>query len=155
MKFFHHYLNLHTDLKEVYAEMLLNLKENKNLGILSELKGDTGGKTFRTIIAFRKEMPRAFVGALREVIFTIIGGSDDFVIEVHTSSWYNYLIIPGTTGVLFGTGLGPPGMAAGVVMGSETCNTVGVIYHRNLSNKVMDLVEKYSMPPSIQNIEYL
>jgi len=154
MKVLVHFIDLGTDLDKVYSDMFLELEENRDLGVLSEFEGDIDGRMFKTIVAVRKEMPRAFVGALREVAFTITGGPDDFLIEIHTTSWFNDLILPGTGSLLFGSAIGPPGMVAGVVMGSEISNKTGVIYHRVLSNKVMDLVVKYSKGPvGLRNIE--
>ena len=156
MKLLIHYSDLGTDLDEVYSGMLSAIRENEDLGVLSEFEGDINGNIFRTIVAVRKEMPRAFVGALREVTFTITGGPDDFLIEIHTGSWFNDLILPGTGNVLFGSVLGPPGMAAGVIMGSEISDKTGTIYHKKLSNKVMELVERNSKGPvEIHNIESL
>ena len=155
MKFIRHYRDLNTDLNKVYKKMLKELQANEDLDIVHELEGDNDGRAFRTIIAIRKNVPRAVIGALREVTFTITGGSNDFVIEVHTGSWFNNMIAPGAGGALIGSVFGPPGVAVGAVTGAGISTAAGYNYHRELSNKVRDIVSKYSKNPmGISNVDH-
>jgi len=155
MQFVKHYRDLNTDLNAVYDGMKKELQAQKDLDIVNELEGDNDGTAFKTIVAVRKNVPRAFVGALREVTFTITGGKNDYVIEVHTGSWFNNMIGPAAGGALAGSVVPVIGTAIGAAAGAGTSTLLGFNYQRTLQNEVRNLVEKNSQNKlSIHNVNH-
>ena len=155
MQFVKHYRDLNTNLNGVYDGMKKELQAQKDLDIVNELEGDNDGIPFKTILAIRKSVPRAFVGALREVTFTITGEKDDFVVEVHTGSWFNNMIGPATGGAIAGSVVPVIGTAIGAAAGAGTSTVIGMNYHRTLQNEIRSLVEKNSKNKfQIHNVEH-
>jgi len=155
MQFVKHYRDLNTNIDGVYNGMLKELQAQKDLDIVNELQGDNDGIPFKTIVAVRKNVPRAFVGALREVTFTITGKGDDYVVEVHTGSWFNNMIGPATGGAIAGSIVPVLGTAIGAAAGAGASTLLGANYHRTLSKEVRDLVEKNSRNKlNIHNVDH-
>ena len=124
-----HYQDTGTDLDLLYKSIVEVLRSTEGLGIARELVGDAAGKPFRSVVAASVSIPAPVVGALREVTITITGGTDDFVVEVHTGVWFNALTMPGIGGVMPGGPLGPAGSVADATgMGAE--------FHATLSDRV-------------------
>lgn len=121
----------------MYKAIVKELQDNKELNVSKELQGEINGKPFKSVTATRASIPRAFIGALREVTVTVIGAPEDFVIELHTGSWLSNMLMPGAGGLLIA---GPLGGAA--VAG--TTALIAIDYQRKLKNKIKDLVKKYS-----------
>ena len=131
--------DLGTDIDSLYIDIVDELQKEKELNIANELEGtvkDTG-KPFKTVTAVRESIPRAFVGALREVTVTITGDSDDFVVETHTGAWLSNLAMPGAEGLLIA---GPIG--AGVAAGAS--GLAAANYRRKMVKKINELVKKHS-----------
>ena len=61
------------------------IQEEKNLKIVSEIKGEINGKPLRSVTAVNKSLV-VLTGALSEITVSIIGDSDDFAIEVASGS---------------------------------------------------------------------
>jgi hypothetical protein len=80
------YMHLETDLDGLHKSIVKELLNTKGLKLANEIKTEVNGKPFRSITAVRESIPRAFVGALREVTVTIAGEPDDFLVEVHTGA---------------------------------------------------------------------
>lgn len=155
MQFVRHYRDLNTNIDALYAGMMTKLQAEDDLDVVSELKGDNDGKPFRTIIAVRNSVPKAFVGSLREVTFTITGKPDDYIVEVHTGSWLNNMVGPGTTGAVAGTLIPVIGTALGAAAGAGASTLRGLNYNRALSNEVKELVMKNSINKlNIHNVDH-
>ena len=155
MQFVKHYRDLNKNLDGVYKGMLKELQAQKDLDIVNELKGENDGIPFRTIVAVRTNVPRAFVGALREVTFTITGEPDDYVVEVHTGSWFANMVGSGASGAVAGTVVPVIGTAVGAAAGAGASTLYGLNYHRNLSKEVRKLVEKHSKNRlNIHNVDH-
>jgi len=95
MPFVKRYMNLSTDLDSLYKGIVKELQDTEGLNVVNQLKGEINGRPFRSVTAVRESIPRAFVGALREVAVTITGEPDDFLLEVHTGAWFSNLAMPG------------------------------------------------------------
>jgi len=76
------------------------LQGTKDLNIVNEINGKIDGKTFISISATKATVPRFLVGALREVTVSITGDPEDFLVEVHTGSWFSNIAMPGMAGIL-------------------------------------------------------
>ncbi|NIQ06619.1 MAG: hypothetical protein GWO20_13090, partial [Candidatus Korarchaeota archaeon] len=125
------------DLEGLYKGIVEDLQESKELEVVKELKGEVNGKPFKSVTAVRRSLPRAFVGAVREVTVTITGTSNDFILEIHMGAWFNNLAMPGTAGLLIA---GPLGGVAGAGAGGLS----RVKYHRDLKKKITALVKQHS-----------
>jgi len=131
------YKDLNTDLDNLYKAMIREIQETKELNIVNELKGDVKGRPFWSITAVRRSVPKAFIGALREVTCTITGKPDDFIVEIHTGAWFNNLIVPST---------GTP-IIVGPLDGVDCAGAKAIIpleYQRNLAKRLRELVKKHS-----------
>lgn len=82
-------------------------------------------------------MLRFLVGALREVTVSITGAPEDFLVEVHTGSWFSNMAMPGVAGILIA---GPVGFA----VGAGTPTIMVLDYERKVWKKVRKLVDKNS-----------
>ena len=131
------YMNLTTDLDGLQKAIVGELQKNRELKVVNELKGEINGKPFRSVTATRKSVPRAIVGALREVTVTITGEPDDFLLEIHTGAWFRNLALPGSAGLLVG---GPLGGAA--VAGVSSL--VAFDYQMTLWKRIRELVKQHS-----------
>ncbi len=130
-------MNLGTDLDSLYKAIVKELQENKELNVVGELKGEINGRPFRSVTAVRASIPRAFVGALREVTVSITGEKDDFLVEVHTGAWFSNLAMPGVGGLLIAGPLGG-------VAGAGASAIVAIDYQRKLAKRVRELVKANS-----------
>lgn len=140
-------MNLGTDLEALYKAIVGELQENKELNVAKELKGEINGKPFRSVTAVRGSIPRAFVGALREVTVTLAGEPDDFVVEIHTGAWFSNLAMPGAGGLLIAGPLGG-------IAGAGTSAIVAIDYQRKLSKRLRELVKSNSKNKlTIDNVE--
>jgi len=137
MPYVRRYKDLNTDLDALYKDIIKELKNTKELNIGTELTGEVNGIPFKSLTATRSSIPRAVVGALRDVTVTITGTPNDYLIELSTSSWLSNMIVPGTGAFLLAGPLG--GLAA-----AGTTTLLGVNYQRNLNNKIKELVKKNS-----------
>lgn len=141
------YMNLGTDLETLYKAIVGELQENKELNVVRELKGEINSKPFRSVTAVRGSIPRAFVGALREVTVTLTGEPDDFLVEIHTGAWFNNLVMPGAGGLLIAGPLGG-------IAGASTSAIIAVDYQRKLWKRLRDLVTINSKNKlTIDNVE--
>jgi len=131
------YKDLSTDLDSIYRALKREIQKTEDLDIIHELKGEVKGRQFWSVTAVRKSVPKAFIGALREVTITITGKPDDFIVEIHTGAWFNNLIVPAT-----GTSL-----IAGPLDGVDCAGATAIIpieYQRNLTKQLRELVKKHS-----------
>jgi hypothetical protein len=147
LRFVGHYRDLTTDIDQVYDGMLKELQSNTNLNIVKELIGDVQGQHFKTIIAVRNNVPRDFFGALREVSFTITGDADDYIIEVHTGSWFSNMMILGTGGAVIGSTTSNPGSMIGNTITEGTNTLLDFKFHRRILDHVTELISKNSKKP--------
>lgn len=131
------YMNLDTDLDGLQKAIVEELQKNRELKVVNELKGEINGKPFRSITATRKSVPRAIVGALREVTVTMTGDPNDFMLEIHTGAWFRNLALPGSAGLLAGGPLG--GMAVAGVS-----SLIAYDYQMTLWKRIRELVKQYS-----------
>jgi len=137
MPFVRRYKDLGTDLNALYKDIVKELQNTKELNVARELEGEINGQPFKSVTAVRASIPRAFIGALREVTVTLTGKPDDYVMELHTGAWLSNMLLPGTGGLLIAGPLG------GVAVAGTTA-IVAAQYQRTLKNKVKDLVKKNS-----------
>src|SRR6188472_1349003 len=111
-----HYKNLQTNIDNLYNRIKQEIQQEKNLKIVSEIKGEMNSKPLHSLTAVNLSVV-VLAGALREITISIIGASNDFAIEVASGSWFESLLIPGVTGFLVGGPLGAVGgTTVGVVM---------------------------------------
>ena len=143
------YKGLNTDLDTFYSAIVNELQNTKDLNIVRELEGTVEGKKIRSVMAAQESIPRMFVGALREVTVTITGEPDDFVLEVHSGSWFSNLLMPGAGGLLIAGPIGGAAAAGGATL-------VAVDYQRKLSNRIRELVNEHSQKDlKYENVEHL
>lgn len=144
MRFVGHYRDLTTDIGQVYDGMLRELRANKDLKIVNELNGNVKGRHFKTIIAVRNNIPRDFFGELREISFTITGSPDDYLIEVHTGSWFSNMMILGTGGAVIGNTTSGPGSKIGNTITEGTNTLLDHEFHRKILEQVRDSIIRNS-----------
>jgi hypothetical protein len=142
-----HYKGLQTNIDNLFNSIKDELQNEKNLKLVSEIKGEMNDRPLRSITAINKSLV-VLAGALREITVSIIGNSDDFAIEVASGSWFESLLIPGVTGFLVG---GPLGVVGGT--------TVGVImayeFERKIWKKINEVVQKESKKQvTTENIDH-
>ena len=125
-----HYKNLQTNIDNLYDHIKQEIQQEKNLKIVSEIKGEINGKPLRSITAVNLSVV-VLAGALREITISIIGDSNDFAIEVASGSWFESLLIPGVTGFLVG---GPLGAVGGT--------TVGIIMAYQFERKIWKKIQE-------------
>ncbi len=125
-----HYKNLQTNIDNLYDRIKQEIQQEKNLKIVSEIKGEINGKPLRSITAVNLSVV-VLAGALREITISIIGDSNDFAIEVASGSWFESLLIPGVTGFLVG---GPLGAVGGT--------TVGIIMAYQFERKIWKKIQE-------------
>ena len=131
------YKDLSTNLDGLYRDIVRGLQEDKDLTIANETYGEVNGVPFKTVTAVRASLPRAITGTLREVTVTLAGNSDDWLLELHTGSWFGNMILPGTGGFLIAGTFGTAAAAGTtVVLAAE--------YGRKLKNRIKELVKKHS-----------
>ena len=142
-----HYKNLQTNLDNLYDAIKQEIQEEKNLKIVSEIKGEINGKPLRSVTAVNKSLV-VLAGALREITVSIIGDSDDFAIEVASGSWFESLLIPGVTGFLVGGPLGAVGgTTVGIVMAYQ--------FERKIWKKIQEAINSESKNPLyVDNVEH-
>ena len=131
------YRNLHTDLSRLYDGILKKLRDTAALDISSEVQGEIKGKMFASITATRKTVPKAFIGALREVTCTITGEPDDFLVEIHAGSWFTNLIIPATGDLLVSKPL--EGIAT-----AKKKDLIARDFQMRLAEQIRELITKHS-----------
>src|SRR6476660_186628 len=142
-----HYKNLQTNIDNLYNRIKQEIQQEKNLKIVSEIKGEINGKPLHSLTAVNLSVV-VLAGALREITISIIGASNDFAIEVTSGSWFESLLIPGVTGFLVG---GPLGAVGGT--------TVGIImayqFERKIWKKIQEAIRSESKNPlTVDNIEH-
>ena len=131
-----HYRGLHTNIDSLYNSIKQELEMEKNLKIVSEIKGEMNGKPLRSITAINKSLV-VLAGALREITISIIGDSEDFAVEVASGSWFESLLIPGVTGFLVGGPLGAVGgTTVGIVMAYQ--------FERKIWKRISEAIDKES-----------
>jgi hypothetical protein len=131
-----HYKGLNTDLNTLYQEIKQELEREKNLRIVAEIKGEMNGRPLRSMTAVNKSVI-VLAGALREITISIIGGSDDFAVEVASGSWFESLLFPGVTGFVVG---GPLGAVGGTTVGLM----MAYQFERKIWKKVSEVIERVS-----------
>jgi hypothetical protein len=140
-------MHLETDLDGLHKSIVKELLNTKGLKLANEIKTEVNGKPFRSITAVRESIPRAFVGALREVTVTIAGEPDDFLVEVHTGAWFRNLAMPGTAGFLIAGPLGG-------IVGASVSSTIAVDYQMTLWKRIRELVKQHSKKElTLDNVE--
>jgi len=142
-----HYKNLQTNIDNLYNRIKQEIQQEKNLKIVSEIKGEINGKPLHSLTAVNLSVV-VLAGALREITISIIGASNDFAIEVASGSWFESLLIPGVTGFLVG---GPLGAVGGT--------TVGIImayqFERKIWKKVQEAIHSESKNPlTVDSVEH-
>ena len=142
-----HYKGLQTNLDNLYNSIKQEIEQEKNLKIVSEIKGEMNGKPLRSITAINTSIV-VLAGALREITISIIGNADDFAIEVASGSWFESLLIPGVTGFLVGGPLGAVGgTTVGIVMAYQ--------FERKIWKKIQEALQRESKTqPTVQNTEH-
>jgi len=142
-----HYKNLQTNIDNLYNRIKQEIQQEKNLKIVSEIKGEINGKPLHSLTAVNLSVV-VLAGALRDITISIIGASNDFAIEVASGSWFESLLIPGVTGFLVG---GPLGAVGGT--------TVGIImayqFERKIWKKVQEAIGSESKNPlTVDSVEH-
>jgi hypothetical protein len=142
-----HYKGLDTDIDSLYNSIKQELEKEKNLKIVSEIKGEMNGKPLRSITAINRSLV-VLAGALREITISIIGDSQDFAVEVASGSWFESLLIPGVTGFIVGGPLGAVGgTTVGIVMAYE--------FERKIWKRISEAIDKASKNKiSTENTEH-
>jgi hypothetical protein len=130
-------MRLDTDLEALRKAIKKELLGTEGLKLVSELKTDVNDRPFWSITAVRQNIPRSFVGALREATVTITGEPDDFLVEVHTGAWFRNLAMPGTAGFVIAGPLGG-------LVGASASSIVAVDYQMKLWKRIRELVKQYS-----------
>jgi hypothetical protein len=142
-----HFKALDTNLDNLYNNIKEEIKKEKNLKIVSEIKGEMNGQPLRSLTAVNTSLV-VLAGALREITISIIGDSNDFAVEVESGAWFESLLIPGITGFIVG---GPLGAVGGT--------TVGLImayqYERKIWKRIREVINKESKrQPTADEIEH-
>jgi hypothetical protein len=142
-----HFKVLDTNLDNLYNSIKEEVKKEKNLKIVSEIKGEMNGQPLRSLTAVNTSLV-VLAGALREITISIIGDSNDFAVEVASGAWFESLLIPGITGFIVG---GPLGAVGGT--------TVGLImayqYERKIWKRIREVINKESKrQPTADEIEH-
>jgi hypothetical protein len=140
MPFVRRYKDLGTDLDGLYRDIIKELQHEKDLEIVKENYGIINGVEFKSVTAVRANLPRAVTGTLREVTVSIGGTADDWLLELHTGSWFGNMLLPGAGGFLIA---GPVGSAAA----AGTTTLMAAQYGRKLKNQIKELVKKNSGNP--------
>jgi hypothetical protein len=142
-----HYKGLDTDIDSLYNSIKQELEKEKNLKIVSEIKGEMNGKPLRSITAINRSLV-VLAGALREITISIIGDSQDFAVEVASGSWFESLLIPGVTGFIVGGPLGAVGgTTVGIVMAYQ--------FERKIWKRISEAIDKASKNKiSTENTEH-
>jgi hypothetical protein len=142
-----HYKGLDTDIDSLYNSIKQELEKEKNLKIVSEIKGEMNGKPLRSITAINKSLV-VLAGALREITISMIGDSQDFAVEVASGSWFESLLIPGVTGFIVGGPLGAVGgTTVGIVMAYQ--------FERKIWKRISEAIDKASKNKiSTENTEH-
>jgi hypothetical protein len=142
-----HYEGLDTDIDSLYYSIKQELEKEKNLKIVSEIKGEMNGKPLRSITAINRSLV-VLAGALREITISIIGDSQDFAVEVASGSWFESLLIPGVTGFIVGGPLGAVGgTTVGIVMAYQ--------FERKIWKRISEAIDKASKNKiSTENTEH-
>lgn len=87
------------------------------------------------------------MGALREVTVTITGEPNDFLIEGHTRSWFNNMVVPGVGGFII------RGSLVGVT-GAGLSTLVATKFERDLKKRITELINEHSENKiRIENLE--
>jgi hypothetical protein len=138
---------LGTNLDNLYNNIKEEIKKEKNLKIVSEIKGEMNGQPLRSLTAVNTSIV-VLAGALREITISIIGDSNNFAVEVASGSWFESLLIPGVTGFVVG---GPLGAVGGT--------TVGLImayqFERKIWKRIREVINKESKKqPTADEIEH-
>jgi len=142
-----HYKGLDTDNDILYNSIKQELEKEKNLKIVSEIKGEMNGKPLRSITAINRSLV-VLAGALREITISTIGDSQDFAVEVASGSWFESLLIPGVTGFIVGGPLGAVGgTTVGIVMAYQ--------FERKIWKRISEAIDKASKNKiSTENTEH-
>ena len=137
MPFVRRYSDLNTNLDGLYQDIKKELQQDKDLTVSNETEGVINDVPFKAITAVRASLPRAITGTLREVTVTIAGHPDEWLLEMHTGTWFGNMILPGAGGFL----VAGPFVAAATVGGTVV---LAAEYGRKLKNKIKELVKKHS-----------
>lgn len=137
MSFVRRYKNMNTDLDDVYKDVIDEFQGMEELNIVNELEGEANGKPFKSVTAVRGNIPRVFVGALREVTMSITGDPNDFIVELHTGAWFSNLAMPGMGGFIIA---GP----IGGLVGAGASGIVAVDYQMKMSKRLREIVDEHS-----------
>jgi len=129
------YKDSSVDIQAVLKGIKEFLQETKDLNIMNEINGKIDGKPFLSLTAVKTTAPRLLVGALREITISLTGFPDDFLVEVHTGTWFANIAMPGVAGTLIA---GPVGFAVGA--GAPTI--VAVRYERQVWNRIRELIKQ-------------
>ena len=142
-----HFTNLDTNIDNLYNSIKEELSKEKNLKIVSEIKGEMNGMPLRSITAVNKSLT-VLAGALRDISVSIIGHPNDFAVEVTSSSWFESLLIPGITGYIVG---GPLGAVGGTTVGL----LMAYQFERKIWKKIREVINRESKrKPAADEIEH-
>jgi hypothetical protein len=141
-----HYRGLDTDLEKLYQGLKQIISDEKNLRIVSEYKGTLNSVPLRSIVALNTSA-KVLVGQLSEIHVSIIGGSNDYAVEVASNAWFGSLVWPGVVGLVIG---GPIGLAAGATAGG----IVAYEFERKVWKHVQETVKKVSqVQPTLESVD--
>ena len=141
------FLFLNTNLEELFNAIIRELEHIKELKIVNKLNSKVNEHGFWTVTAVRRTVPRAFIGALREVAVTITGEPNDFLIEGHTGSWFSNMVLPGVGGFIIG------GPLVGVT-GASLSTLLATRFERELKKRITELInEKSTNKIGVENLE--
>lgn len=138
---------LGTNLDNLYNSIKEEIKKEKNLKIVSEIKGEMNGQPLRSLTAVNTSLV-VLAGALREITISIIGDSNNFAVEVASGSWFESLLIPGVTGFVVGGQLGAVGgTTVGLIMAYQ--------FERKIWKRIREVINKESKKqPTADEIEH-
>jgi hypothetical protein len=142
-----HFTKLDTNIDNLYNSIKEELEKEKNLKIVSEIKGEMNGQPLRSITAVNTSLI-VLAGALRDISVSVIGQPNDFAVEVASSSWFESLLIPGITGFIVG---GPLGAVGGTTVGL----LMAYQYERKIWKKIREVINRESKrKPAADEIEH-
>ena len=142
-----HYRGLNTNLDILYNNIKQEVRDQKDLEIVSEYKGTLNSVPLRSIVAVNKS-PKVWIGSLREIHVSITGNPNDYAVEVASGAWFGSLVWTGAVGLVIG---GPIGLAAGATVGG----IMAYEFEKQIWNKILEVVKKESeKQPTLDSIDH-
>ncbi len=86
--FIKRYKDLGINIDSLFNNIEDELRREKEFKIVRKLSSDFDeDKRIRSLTAVRASVPKKIEGALRELSVTVVGGPEDFFVEVHIGTW--------------------------------------------------------------------